>query len=160
MKESRPADVNLLVIAQCNSTLELVPSHLSTLSLLQELLPIYEERQHGKDSEVDDSKTKENIFESLPVPNRQAEEAWKTLCAFEIDGRSFQPGPVALLKVWKLMMTAIDIESLDVDQILPLRALSLTVDEDGLPLTLFEAVTARLGSIDRDESSSKKGNPS
>ena len=128
--------------------------------MLQEILPVYEEGQNTKDSEADDSRTKENILKSLPVPDRQAEEAWKSSCAFEIDGRSFRPGPVLLLTVWKLMISAINLESLDVDHVLPLEALSLNVEEDGLPLTLFEAVTARLGCIDWDESSSRKGNQS
>ena len=148
----------LLTIAECVSTLELVPSNLSAIDLLCNTLPLYKIEKDVSDLEVREPRNKDQVLNQLVVPQDEAHLAWKALCAFEVQEQSWRPDVTVLVQVWKSVMTAIDLRSLDPEQPLLFTALDPTVEEDGFPTSLLEAILSRIGGVSIDETSSEKGN--
>ena len=69
---------------------------------------------------------------------------------FEEEDQLWIPTDSVLAGVWKSIVYAATMRSVDLGNGFDIAAFSGTVEEDGFPLTLYKAVLARLGSGDAD----------
>ena len=145
-------------IAHCPTLLELIPSSPPSIAFLRQNLPLY----MGSESEdgvilsgVDpadplDKQSKNNLLKDAPFSTGEFEHAWKELCAFESGDQSWIPAAQPCANCWKAIIAAATIRSLDLGEGFPTTVLAGTVEEDGHPVALLEAVLARLSADDRD----------
>ena len=154
-KESLASYGDLMALAQCTTTLELQPLTSSGIEHLKGRLPLYT----GTDQEDDENSTPQNnskpgknireiILDDAPFSARELEEAWRTLCVFEMRHRAFRPTAIALINVWKSIMSIVALKSIDLENPFRLDTLIETADEDDHPYPLFKAVILRLSKGD------------
>ena len=143
-------------IAQCASTLELIPTSTAGVSLRQ-ILPIYRgsvadpgaEAQKIEESDINEKISKQNVLENVPLSPRQFHQAWVEVCAFEIDGKAWIPSAHSLKGVWNSIISAATAKSIDLAGRFLVVDLADMVEEDGFPHALFDAVIER-NRIDED----------
>ena len=134
-------------IAQCTSTLELVPASTAGVSLRQ-ILPIYRSSVADPEAEVHKIKnsdrkekiSKQNVLENIPLSPRQFDEAWVEVCAFEIDGKAWIPSANSLKGVWNSIISAATAKSIDLARKFLVADLADMVEGDGFPPALLDAV--------------------
>lgn len=145
---------SLSAIAQCTSTLELVPldtaASFATISqLLKNTLRAYKGPDMdiglGQDTKVTgECKDKDAILYDAPFSKDEVNEIWKQSCAFEAFGRPFLPTPSALAMVWKSILSAATIRGVNLEKRFDLNSLAEMVTSDGFPWELVTAVVAQL----------------
>ena len=146
---SIPVD-SLSAIARCTATLELIPCSPSGTAILKERLALFTGRSlEGKEArmgalERKGEMSKAKIAEDAPLSIGQLETAWKTLCAFEAQATSWCPTAFALITIWQSIMSSVTLKSINLEQVFAVSALAATVEEDGLPSALLDAVLRRL----------------
>ena len=142
---------SISAVAKCTATLELLPSSPCSVAYLRERLASYVAGDQA-DSEVVSSGerniaiegNKSSLLEDAPFSVREFESAWKILCAFDLEGKSFRPTAPSLVSIWRSILSAISLRSINLEESFSLDALVETADEDGHPLSLLKAVLARL----------------
>jgi sister chromatid cohesion protein DCC1 len=99
----------LKAIGQVNSVLELKPVQLDIQGLLQSMIPVWKwnntdtidlNEVAAKGAAV----SKREIFDQLPAPETQIEDAWRRLFAFEVRGHSYVPDQETLYRAWEEVM--------------------------------------------------------
>lgn len=148
-----PGNIGLTAIAQCTTTLELVPVSPDATSILKEALPLYNasvglvERDIGieNSSKSAESGTKQDVFDNVPVSRRELEEAWLNLCAFETRGHAWIPSALDRSEVWKSIISAATLENADlVKGFSPSTLKHVVIEQDAYPEDLVDAVLRRL----------------
>ena len=145
------SDVRIIALGQCASTLELQPSTQSGIEHFRERLPLYtgidEEdagtstpQRHAQESK----KIKSILLEDAPISGTEFESAWRTLCVFEWQNRAFLPTATSLVNVWKSIMSAVALRSINLEISFSLDSLMETADQDNHPYPLLKAVIFRL----------------
>ncbi|KAK4693196.1 sister chromatid cohesion protein DCC1, partial [Lecanoromycetidae sp. Uapishka_2] len=146
---------SLVAIAKCGATLELIPATPSGTAFLKNCVAFYKGPRSCIESalalEVSSIKSKSKLLEDTPFSSGEFDKAWKELCAFEEDGKAWVPTPATLIAVWMSILSAATVRSLDLGESFSLAALVATVEEDGHPMALFQAVVNRLGSDDGND---------
>ena len=136
-------------IASCTATLELHPSDASAVTLLKEVLPVYDIVGGDVDA-TGNSKSKATILDDVPLSNGQCEAGWSELVAFEHKGSSYQPSPTALSQVWSAINAAALAEGVKLDSQFLMNDITRAVSEEGHPSTLTEALLRRLSTEEQD----------
>lgn len=134
-------------IAQCASTLELIPASAAGVSLRQ-ILPIYSspladpraEVETAVESGANEKISKQSALENVPLSPYQFNEAWVEDCAFELDGQAWIPSANSLKGVWNSIITAATAKSINLARRFPVLDLADMVEEDGFPHALLGAV--------------------
>jgi hypothetical protein len=99
----------LKAIGQVSSVLELKPVQLDVQGLLQSVVPVW---KWGNTNTVDIDEvaangvavSKREIFDQVPAPETQIEDAWRKLFAFEVRGHGYVPDQETLYQAWKEIM--------------------------------------------------------
>lgn len=143
--------IALSAIAKCAATLELVPISPSAIGTLERLLPVYTGPESILALGSSDMKGKETTPNDVPFSRGEFDKAWKELCAFDIEGRTWVPTASILTSVWKSVISAATLRSLNLGDGFSMNTLEGVVDEeDGYPSALVHAVIDRLCSEDED----------
>lgn len=146
-------DVGLTAIAQCTTTLELVPVSANATAILKEALPLYSGSFGLVEREIDfedrrnsaGRKTKQDIFDNIPLSRQEIEGAWLDLCAFETSGHACVPSALDRSGIWKSIMSAAALENADlVEGFSPATLKHIVVEQDTYPEELLGAVLRRL----------------
>lgn len=140
-------------IAACTATLELHPSDVSAATLLHEALPVYDIVAGDVDA-TPNGKTRDTIFEHVPVSEGQCMAAWRDLMAFEHAGSSYRPSANALNQVWRSINSAAFAEGFKLDSQYLVDHVANAAAEEGHPPALAEAILRYLASQDADADSS------
>ena len=143
----------LSAIAQCTTTLELLPAALSTTALLKSRLPVFDappvlsmSEGAAKPLPTLDKRNKPAIFEDTPLSIQEFDDAWVRICAFEMDASSWIPTSAILCRTWRSMITAITLKGLKLQDGIHINDIAGLVEEDGIPAGLLQAVVHRLHS--------------
>ena len=143
--------LKLSAVAECATSLEVIPSLPLSIELLKGRLALYtgpgalEATSPGlMDVDGAHQNKKGDIYRDTTVSTGEFDTAWKTLCAFEAHERSWRPTVLPLLAIWKSMMSAATLRSIKLEDSFPVAALTTVVEEDGHPLALLNAVVDRL----------------
>lgn len=136
----------LTAVAKCEATLEVIPQTIACYPLLKRVLPVFSDLD-GKDvpSSID-IKSRQAIFEDIPVSSREFDRAWNDLCAVEDEGRAYRPSPAVQWKAWASIVSACTLKGLSLDRELDVVSLARTVEEDDVPAFVLDAVMERLRS--------------
>ncbi|KAL8931034.1 MAG: hypothetical protein Q9208_000136 [Pyrenodesmia sp. 3 TL-2023] len=110
-------------------------------------LPLYSEPESAKGPCSGETQSKQSVFTDIPISSQEFNQAWTSLCAFEIKGQAYRPTPHILWLVWKSLLSACIIKGCSLDQPLNLESLAKTVEDDEIPIPLLDAVMNRV-SID------------
>jgi sister chromatid cohesion protein DCC1 len=96
----------LKAIGQVNSVLELKPVQLDVQGLLQNMVPVWK-WSNTDPIDLDEvaakgmAMSKMEIFNQLPAPETQIEDAWRRLFAFEVRGHGYVPDQETLYRAWE-----------------------------------------------------------
>lgn len=142
---------SLCVIAQCTATLELLPSSDSVISYLQKTVPEYTESGHAPyrgassaNATQERGQNKATIYDDAPFSRAELDLAWKQMCAFEIGQVSLRPTTLTLIEVWRSMMSAVILRSLNAEENFAVKMILGSTEEERHPAALIEAVVSRL----------------
>ena len=138
-------------IALCSSTLELHPSTASALSLLREMLPVYDMVAGDVDATAN-GRAKADVFNDMPLSDGECQAAWAQLIAFDTADGSYQPSPGALAHVWRSIMAVALAEGIPLDKQFMASDITAAVAEEGHPAPLTQAILAHLATDDTDSS--------
>ena len=136
------SSTSLRAIAQCAATLELIPATSSPEACLRTAI-----RLHPQSVASDTSTrapSRDELLEEAPFSSAEFRKAWIQLCAFEDDGQARLPTASGLIGLWKSIVAAATVRSLDLSGSFPVGQLAGVVEEDGHTRALFQAVIARL----------------
>jgi hypothetical protein len=99
----------LKAVGQVNSVLELKPVQLDVQGLLQSMVPVW--KWSNTDTvDIDEvaangvAVSKRDIFDQVPAPEIQIEDAWRKLFAFEVRGHGYIPDQETLYRAWEEVM--------------------------------------------------------
>ena len=143
----------LVAISQCASSLELISSDSSAVAVMRSQLPtfnlneinrLYAPQNAHLNAETGSSKAQ--MLSNMPFSDGEMEKAWTSLCAFELDGHTWQPDNKTLIETWASIMTAASLRTLDFDLPIALSAIVGIVEEDGIPVALLKAVLKAVSS--------------
>lgn len=146
-------DQGLTAIAQCATTLELIPFTADATSILKEILPLYNGTPALAERGIDSGErcksprmgNKQELFENVPLSRREFEEAWLDICAFETNGHAWVPSALDRSGIWKSIISAATLENAELVEAFdpdPLR--NIVIEQDAYPEELFDAVLRRL----------------
>ena len=145
---------NLSAIAQCTATLELSHVIPATIGFLKQHLPVYGSPQSITKLTIGtpsaERLSKESLLLDAPFSVGEFDNACKELCIFEEEDQVWIPTDSVIAGVWKSIILAATMKSIDLGEGFAIAALSGIVEEDGYPLTLYKAVLDRLSSGDAD----------
>lgn len=149
--------VALSAVAKCAVTLELVPTQPSAIAMLRKILPLYKGSKSSPALDSSEETNKAKIIEDLPLSRGEFDEAWKELCAFEREGKSWIPVASSLIDILKSVILAATLRGVKIEDVFAMDELEGVVEEDGHPDTLFRAVIDRISvqntdSVDRRKS--------
>ncbi|KAJ4401215.1 hypothetical protein N0V91_008113 [Didymella pomorum] len=138
-------------IASCPATLELHPSDASAAALLHEVLPVYDIVAGDVDA-TGNGKSKDYIFENLPLSDAQCQAGWNELMAFELDEHTYRPSVNALAQVWKSINAAALAEGIKLDSQFMTEDIATAATDDGHPSNFTKAVLRHLSNDEQDAS--------
>lgn len=146
-------DASVAAIGQCSSTLELVPPSITSLEALRQTLPIYyladpqsQNRLATHSNEIE-KLGRNKAFQNTPTSQREFDDAWLELCAFELDGQAWIPSANSLKGIWASLMAAAAVKDTDLTVRFRVDDLTDVIEEDGFPNALFNAVIRRVSTV-------------
>jgi sister chromatid cohesion protein DCC1 len=131
-------------IASCAATLELHPSDASAAALLREVLPVYDIVAGDVDA-TPNGKSKDAVFDDIPLSDSQCQLGWDESVAFEHEGSSYQPSANALLSAWRSINASALAEGVKLDSQFLTNDVTRVVAEEGHPPAFVESILGRLG---------------
>lgn len=143
-------DANVAAIAQCTSTLELIPPAITALAALRQTLPIYNladhQNQSGLAAHFNESEKfgRHKAFQNTPTSQREFDDAWLESCAFELDRQAWIPSASSLRGIWTSITAAAAVKDIDLTGRFRVIDLVDIIEEDGFPNALFNAVIKRV----------------
>ncbi len=146
-------ELGVTAIAQCATTLELAPVVADATSILKGIIPLYRGSSGLIECGIDlgdltnptENRTKQELFENVPLSRREFEEAWLEICAFETDGYTWVPSTFHRSGIWKSIMAAAILGSADLAEgFSPSILKDIVIKQDSYPEALFDAVLRRL----------------
>ena len=145
-QDQKEAVVN--AFAQCATTLELIPSHESSIAHLARALPVDDKGGiiDARDSGIDAVQPRDDYFADLAFSAGELETAWVEICGFEHEGQAWRPDPAVLLALWKTILTNVTANGLDLEKRILIEELMAFAVEDGYKEELLHAVVLRLRS--------------
>lgn len=147
---SSTPDARIAAIAQCASTLELVPPSITSLTALRQTLPIYiladHQNQNGLAAHSNQTEKfgRHKAFQNTPISHREFDDAWLEVCAFELDGQAWIPSADSLKGIWASITAAAAVKDIDLTKRFRVVDLTNIIEEDGFPNALFKAVIRRV----------------
>ncbi|KAJ4989142.1 hypothetical protein SVAN01_05404 [Stagonosporopsis vannaccii] len=138
-------------IASCPATLELHPSDASAVALLHEVLPVYDVVAGDVDA-TGNGKSKDHVFENLPLSDAQCQHGWNELMAFEHDEHTYRPSVNALSQVWQSINAAALSEGVKLDSQFLTEDIATAVADDGHPPDFTRAVLRHLSNDEQEAS--------
>ena len=140
----------LSAIAQCTATLELIPAQASAIIYLKHALSVYSEPESGTQSSIAsaavENRSKQSILADAPFSLGELDGACEELCIFEVDSTAWLPTATMLVSLWKSIMSAATLRSVDLGKPFSVATLNAIVEEDGHSSALFDVLMSRLGS--------------
>lgn len=137
----------IAAIAQCTSVLE-IPGIMSesALSYLKTTLPVYSgvTEQQSLSSQ---GLSRRKAYDDIPLSNAEVDDAWKEVCAFELDdGRKcYQPSAKAILRTWTELGSLAAIEKINLAKAIPLHSVKKMLDSmEDCPRSLGQALLDNL----------------
>lgn len=143
-------DETVAAIAQCTSTLELVPPAITGLAALRQTLPIYNLADHQNQnglvahSNLTEKFGRHKAFQNTPTSQREFDDAWLEVCAFELDRQAWIPSASSLKGIWASITAAATVRDIDLTERIRVVDLMDIIEEDGFPNALFNAVIRRV----------------
>ena len=126
----------------------------AAIGFLKQHLPVYGGPQSITESTMGrpsaEKLSKESLLWNAPFSVGEFDYACKELCIFEEEDQAWIPTDSTVASVWKSIIFAATMKSIDLGNGFDIAALSGIVEEDGYPLTLYKAVLDRLSSGDAD----------
>lgn len=136
-------------IASCTATLELHPSDASGVTLLHEILPLYDIVAGDVDA-TGNGRSKTSVCKDLPLSDGECQIAWDEAIAFEHEDSSYRPSTNALSQVWSSISAAALAEGVKLDSQFLTDDITKEVAEEGHPPGLVEAILRHLLKEDQD----------
>lgn len=143
-------ETNVAAIAQCTSTLELVPPAITGLAALRQALPIYNLVDHQNESGITahfnetEKFDRHKALQNTPTSQREFDDAWLEVCAFELDRQAWIPSASSLKGIWTAIMAAAVVKDIDLTGRFRVIDLVDIIEEDGFSNALFKAVIRRV----------------
>ncbi|KAL8769464.1 MAG: hypothetical protein Q9209_004525 [Squamulea sp. 1 TL-2023] len=134
----------MTAIAKCEATLEAIPQPTPCIQQLEAAIPVLTSLEGDNISAVTEVRSKQAIFEDFPASSREFDEAWRHICALEMEGRAFRPSSQVLWKVWGSLIAACTLKGFSLDQDLDVSSVARPVEEDDVPLSVLQTVIERL----------------
>lgn len=126
----------------------------AAIEFLKQHIPVYGGPQSITDltttTPLAEKLSKKSLLCNAPFSVGEFDHACKELCIFEEEDQAWIPTNSMLAGVWKSIIFAATMRSVDLGNGFDVAAFSGTVEEDGYPLTLYKAVVDRLSSGDAD----------
>ena len=126
----------------------------AAIGFLKQHLPVYGGPQSIIEmttrTHLAEKHSKESLLWDAPFSVGEFDNACRELCIFEEEDQAWIPTDSTVAGVWKSIIFAATMRSIDLGNGFDITALSGIVEEDGYPLTLYKAVLARLSSGDAD----------
>ena len=126
----------------------------AAIGFLKQHLPVYGGPQSITElttrTPLADKLSKVSLLCNAPFSVGEFDNACKELCIFEEEDQVWIPTDSMLAGVWKSIIFAATMRSVDLGSGFDIAVFSDTVEEDGYPLTLCKAVLDRLSSGDAD----------
>ena len=126
----------------------------AAIGFLKQHLPVYRGPQSITDlttrTPLAEKLSKESLLWNAPFSVGEFESACKELCIFEEEDQAWIPTGSTVAGIWKSIMFAATMRSIDLGNGFDIAAFSSIVEEDGYPLTLYKAILDRLSSGDAD----------
>ncbi|KAI4720743.1 hypothetical protein E4T48_02917 [Aureobasidium sp. EXF-10727] len=137
-------------VSQCRSALECLPAPVRHAeSTLRSLLITFGEPQ-DLELRPSDPQSKDYVFAHTPMSHDECQTVWKDLLAFEHDGQSFRPTPVALARVWKWLLEIAYANAVNLAEPVQKESVDKMLDgEDEWPRGLVDAIFLKLSGDDQ-----------
>lgn len=97
-------------------------------------------------------KSKDHIFENLPLSDTQCQDGWNELMAFEHDAHAYRPSVNALSQVWQSINAAALSEGVKLDSQFLTEDIATAVADDGHPPDFTKAVLRHLSNDEQEAS--------
>ena len=124
----------------------------AAIGFLKQHLPVYGGPQSitelTKGTPSAEKLSKVSLLLNAPFSAGDFDDACKELCIFEEEDQAWIPTDSTVAGVWKSMISAATMKSIDLGNGFAIAALSGIIEEDDYPLTLYEAVLDKLSSGD------------
>jgi len=145
----------ITAIATCTATLCLDKVPDGAKPSLKQMLRLYDGSYRQLESFS--KRSKADIFADLHFSNTQLEAAWTSLVAFEELGVCARPTAVFAMQVWKIILAAATLESIDLTSDFLVEDLWTSTEESEFSRPLFDALIRRLavGPVDAHASLSR-----
>jgi sister chromatid cohesion protein DCC1 len=149
---TQPSPGGISAIASCGAVLELVPGSGNASDDLKTVLPLWDGEKAGL--QLAKAALRDVVYEDLPYSVGEIDPAWKSLCAFELEGGSVRPSAMAQLAAWKAIHSSAYVDRIDLTSTVNRRQLWDLVSDEGIPEGLFNAILTRVqASLENEESS-------
>jgi sister chromatid cohesion protein DCC1 len=123
---------------------------MSTVTLLQEALPLYDIVAGDVDATAN-GRSKASVFMDLPMSDGECQIAWDRATAFEHEDSTYRPSANALSQVWGSISAAALAEGVKLDSQFLTDDITRAVAEEGHPPGLVEAILRYLCKEDQDK---------
>ena len=128
-------------VAQCDTTLELIPFQPNGIAMLKEAIPVFSTLENVQTSDASKSLGKQALLMNLPLSSTEFSMAWDELCAFEFESQIWRPSSATICRLWVAITNAAILRGISLQDPLNHQAIGHAVEEDGFPFALFNAFT-------------------
>ncbi|KAF1816903.1 hypothetical protein P152DRAFT_477981 [Eremomyces bilateralis CBS 781.70] len=138
----------LLALATCSSTVELLPAPSAALPALCALLPIWSALLPSDAPLADDLRAtlpdQAHVFARVPFSQGECLDAWRELGAFEWRGGVFRASMEDRVRLWGAVVDACVIEGFVLGEMFQVGELWALVEEVGVPRGMLEGLIGQL----------------
>ncbi|KAL8758393.1 MAG: hypothetical protein Q9199_001527 [Rusavskia elegans] len=134
----------MTTVAKCEATLEAIPQSIQCTHQLKAALPVLSSLEVDIIPPRTQPRGKLAIFDDFPFSFREFEQAWKDICAQEVEGQAFRPSSEVLWKVWRSIVSGCILKGFSLDQDIDVSSLARTIEEDNVPPSVLRSVVERL----------------
>lgn len=138
----------MTTVAKCEATLEAIPQSIpqsiQCTHQLKAALPVLSSLEVDIIPPRTQPRGKLAIFDDFPFSFREFEQAWKDICALEVEGQAFRPSSEVLWKVWRSIVSGCILKGFSLDQDIDVSSLARTIEEDDVPPSVTRSVVERL----------------
>ncbi|KAI4239237.1 MAG: hypothetical protein LQ349_000547 [Xanthoria aureola] len=138
------ASHGITTVAKCEATLEAIPQSIQCTHQLKAAIPVLSNLEVDTIPPSTLPRGKLAIFDDCPFSVREFEQAWKDICALEVDGQAFRPSSEVLWKVWRSIVSGCILKGFSLDQDIDVSSLARTIEEDDVPPFVMRPVVERL----------------
>lgn len=143
----------MTALSKIDTMLEALPVSHDVKTMLERLLPVYDDSPGASsagEAETDflacsTTASKSSLFDDIPAPDAQCEEAWREVTGFEFAGRCSRAGKAKALDAWKVVLDHAHLERVDLNSKVDFGILLKTAQLEPIDAAVAEALLRFLG---------------